>query len=36
MNREICYKDACYKIQGAVFEVYQETGYSFLESVFQE
>ncbi|MCR4305306.1 MAG: GxxExxY protein [Gallionella sp.] len=33
---EILYKDECYQIQGAVFEVYRETGRGFLEIVYQE
>jgi GxxExxY protein len=33
---EILYKDECYAIQGAVFEVYREMGCGFLESVYQE
>lgn len=43
MNREtheihekILYKDECYAIQGAIFEVYKEMGYGFLEAVYQE
>ena len=32
----ILYKDECYLIQGAVFEVYREMGCGFLESVYQE
>ncbi|MCM8529751.1 MAG: GxxExxY protein [Lentisphaeraceae bacterium] len=34
--REIIYKQECYEIQGAVFEVYREMGTGFLESVYQE
>lgn len=30
------YKQECYEIQGAVFEVYREMGAGFLESVYQE
>lgn len=33
---EILYKDECYQIQGAVFEVYREMGCRFLEAVYQE
>ena len=33
---EILFKDECYSIQGAVFEVYREMGCGFLESVYQE
>lgn len=32
----ILYKDECYRIQGAVFEVYREMGSGFLEAVYQE
>ncbi|NLV17445.1 MAG: GxxExxY protein [Syntrophomonadaceae bacterium] len=36
-NREsILYKDECYLIQGAAFEVYKEMGCGFLEAVYQE
>jgi GxxExxY protein len=30
------FKDECYRIQGAIFEVYKEIGPGFLESVYQE
>ncbi len=33
---EILFKEECYAIQGAVFEVYREMGCGFLESVYQE
>ena len=33
---EVLYKDEVYAIQGAVFEVYRETGNGFLEAVYQE
>lgn len=33
---DLLYKDECYSIQGAVFEVYKEMGCGFLESVYQE
>ncbi|MCA0445753.1 MAG: GxxExxY protein [Bacteroidetes bacterium] len=33
---EILYKDESYLIQGAIFEVYREMGYGFLEGVYQE
>ena len=33
---EILYKDECYRIQGAAFEVYKEMGNGFLEAVYQE
>jgi GxxExxY protein len=37
MNEEkILYKEECYQIQGAIFEVYREMGCGFLESVYQE
>ena len=43
MNREtrekrekIVYKDECYQIQGAIFDVYKEMGCGFLEAVYQE
>ena len=32
----LLYKDECYRIQGAVFEVYREMGCGFLEAVYQE
>lgn len=32
----IIYKEECYEIQGAVFEVYREMGCGFLEAVYQE
>lgn len=35
-NEKILFKDECYSIQGAVFEVYREMGCGFLESVYQE
>ncbi|QDV21123.1 hypothetical protein Pan153_58050 [Gimesia panareensis] len=35
MNK-IIYRDECYAIQGAVFEVYREVGCGFLEAVYQE
>ena len=34
--RSILYKEECYEIQGAIFEVYKEMGAGFLESVYQE
>ena len=34
--RDILFKEECYKIQGAVFEVYREMGCGFLEAVYQE
>ena len=33
---EILFKDECYAIQGAIFEVYREMGCGFLESVYKE
>ena len=32
----IIYKEECYLIQGAIFDVYREMGCGFLESVYQE
>ena len=32
----LLFKDECYAIQGAVFDVYREMGCGFLESVYQE
>jgi GxxExxY protein len=32
----ILYKEECYAIQGAVFDVYHEMGCGFLEAVYQE
>ena len=34
--KDIVYRDECYKIVGACFEVYREKGCGFLESVFHE
>ncbi len=34
--KEILYRDECYAIQGAVYEVYREMGCGFLEAVYQE
>lgn len=36
MSDGIIYKDECYQIQGAIFEVYREMGSGFLEAVYQE
>ena len=33
---KIIYKEECYKVQGAIFEVYREMGCGFLEAVYQE
>lgn len=36
MSVEIFQKEACFQIQGAIFEVYREMGCGFLEAVYQE
>ena len=36
MDDEIYHREACYQIQGAVFDVYREMGCGFLEAVYQE
>lgn len=36
MDKEILFKEECYQIQGAIFEVYREMGCGFLEAVYQE
>ena len=36
MSDQILYKDECYAIQGAIFEVNKELGCGFLEAVYQE
>jgi len=36
MIEGIWYKEECYQIQGAVFDVYREMGGGFLEAVYQE
>ncbi len=36
IGKQILFKEECYAIQGAVFEVYKEMGSGFLESVYQE
>jgi GxxExxY protein len=33
---DLIYKDECYRIMGACFEVYKELGCGFLEAVYQE
>ena len=33
---EIIFKEECYRVMGACFEVYREMGCGFLESVYQE
>jgi GxxExxY protein len=35
-HEKILFKDECYQIQGAIFEVYREMGCGFLEAVYQE
>jgi len=35
-EEKILFKEECYLIQGAIFEVYKEIGAGFLESVYQE
>ena len=35
-HEKILYKDKCFLIQGAIFEVYREMGCGFLEAVYQE
>lgn len=35
-EQKILFKDECYAIQGAIFEVYREMGCGFLEAVYQE
>lgn len=36
IHEKILYKEECFAIQGAVFEVYREMGCGFLEAVYQE
>lgn len=36
MDGDILYREECYQIQGAVFELYREMGCGFLEAVYQE
>lgn len=36
MEEKILYKEECFAIQGAVFEVYRMMGCGFLEAVYQE
>ena len=33
---ELIFKDECYAIQGAVYDVYREISCGFLEAVYQE
>lgn len=35
-KEELLFKNECYAIQGAVFDVYREMGCGFLETVYQE
>ena len=35
-REKILFKDECYGIQGAIFDVYREMGCGFLEAVYQE
>ena len=35
-KNKILFKDECYEIQGAMFDVYWEMGSGFLEAVYQE
>ncbi len=35
-KEKIFFKDECYRIQGAIFDVYKEMGCGFLEAVYQE
>ncbi len=35
-NEKILYKNECYAVQGAIFDVYREMGCGFLEGVYQE
>ena len=36
MMNELIYRDECYRIMGACFEVYKDKGCGFLEAVYQE
>lgn len=36
MTNELLFKDECYRIQGAIYEVYGEKGCGFAEGVYQE
>ncbi|TAK59836.1 GxxExxY protein [Methylobacter sp.] len=36
MDKQMWYREECYQIQGAVFDVYREMGCGFLEAVYQE
>jgi GxxExxY protein len=35
-ENKVLYKEECYLIQGAIFEVYRELGCGFIEAVYQE
>lgn len=35
-DSKVLYKEECYLIQGAIFEVYRELGCGFIEAVYQE
>ncbi|WP_028320625.1 GxxExxY protein [Desulfatiglans anilini] len=35
-HEKVLFKEECYAIQGAIFEVYREMGCGFLEAVYQE
>ncbi|MDR2735202.1 MAG: GxxExxY protein [Spirochaetota bacterium] len=35
-NRDILFKDECYKINGCIYAVYNKLGVGFLEAVYQE
>ena len=35
-EEKVLFKDECYAIQGAIFDVYREMGCGFLEAVYQE
>jgi GxxExxY protein len=36
VEREIIFREECYRVMGACFEVYREKGCGFLEPVYQE
>jgi GxxExxY protein len=36
LHEKFIYKEECYAIYAAVFDVYKEMGYGFLEAVYQE
>lgn len=36
MENKLRFKEECYQIQGAVFDVYKEMSCGFLEAVYQE